>query len=168
MPFTFHFASLYQKYQKYYLSSLSDLTFVSDREGIDNPFIALVARLLFVVLVRGTRARSPTGLIPWFSKTEGNTYATLLHHPLLFGEIQRSAQEVARRIFGVVAGESAQKSTYQVPITIPIDRITLFAICLSFSSPPLHPCRFIRPLFPNLLLSFPFAFFPLPFCLLVC
>ena len=37
LPFTFYFASLYQKYQKYYLSSLSDLTFVSDREGIDNP-----------------------------------------------------------------------------------------------------------------------------------
>ena len=36
-PFTFHFASIYQKYQKYYLSSLSDLTLVSDREGIDNP-----------------------------------------------------------------------------------------------------------------------------------
>src|SRR3954464_8884055 len=33
----FYFASLYQKYQKYYLSSLSDLTPVSDREGIDNP-----------------------------------------------------------------------------------------------------------------------------------
>ena len=30
------------------LLSLSDLTFVSDREGIDNPFIALVARILFV------------------------------------------------------------------------------------------------------------------------
>ena len=30
------------------LSYLSDLTFVSDREGIDNPFIALVARFLFV------------------------------------------------------------------------------------------------------------------------
>ena len=26
----------------------------------------------------------PTGLIPWFSKTEGNTYATSLHHPFLF------------------------------------------------------------------------------------
>ena len=37
LPFTFHFASLYQKYQKYYLSSLSDLTLVSDLEGIDNP-----------------------------------------------------------------------------------------------------------------------------------
>ena len=31
LPFTFHFASLYQKYY------LSDLTLVSDREGIDNP-----------------------------------------------------------------------------------------------------------------------------------
>ena len=35
--FTFYFASIYQKYQKYYLSSLSDLTIVSDHEGIDNP-----------------------------------------------------------------------------------------------------------------------------------
>ena len=52
-----------------------------------------------------TCALSPTRLIPWFSKTEGNTYATLLHHPLLFGEIQRSAQEVARRISGAVARE---------------------------------------------------------------
>ena len=92
---------------------------------------------------------SPTGLIPWFSKTKGNTYATLLHHPLLFGEIQRSAQEVARRISGAVAGEAHARAIqpYQVPITIPISRITLFAICLSFSSPPLHPCRFIRHLF---------------------
>ena len=32
---------------------LSDLTLVSDREGIDNPFIALVARFLFVCV--GTR-----------------------------------------------------------------------------------------------------------------
>ena len=53
LPFTFHFASIYQKYQKYYLSSLSDLPVVSDREGIDNPFIALVARFLFVCA--GTR-----------------------------------------------------------------------------------------------------------------
>ena len=34
-------------------------------------------------------------MIPWFSKTKGNTYATLLHHPFLFKEIQHSAQEVA-------------------------------------------------------------------------
>ena len=35
------------------LLSLSDLTFSSGREGIDNPFIALVARFLFVCV--GTR-----------------------------------------------------------------------------------------------------------------
>ena len=48
----FYFASLYQKYQKYqkyYLSSLPDLTFVSDREGIDNPFITLVVRIYLFV-----------------------------------------------------------------------------------------------------------------------
>ena len=41
--FTLH---LYTKNTK--ILSLSDLTLVSDREGIDNPFIALVARFLFV------------------------------------------------------------------------------------------------------------------------
>ena len=39
-------------YCEIYLS-LSDLTFASGREGIDNPFIALVARFLFVCA--GTR-----------------------------------------------------------------------------------------------------------------
>ena len=44
--FTFN---LYHKNTKnIILSSLSDLTFASGREGIDNPFIALVARFLFV------------------------------------------------------------------------------------------------------------------------
>ena len=37
----------------------------------------------------------PTGLIPWFSKTEGNTYATLLHHRFLFKGKPTHAQEVA-------------------------------------------------------------------------
>ena len=44
--FTLH---LYHKNTKnIILSYLSDLTLVSDREGIDNPFIALVVRSLFV------------------------------------------------------------------------------------------------------------------------
>ena len=44
--FTLH---LYHKNTKnIILSYLSDLTFVSDREGIDNPFIALVASSQFV------------------------------------------------------------------------------------------------------------------------
>ena len=50
---TFYFAiftfNIYHKNTKnIILSSLSNLTLVSDREGIDNPFIALVARFLFV------------------------------------------------------------------------------------------------------------------------
>ena len=44
--FTLH---LYHKNTKnIILSSLSDLTFASGHEGIDNPFILLVARFLFV------------------------------------------------------------------------------------------------------------------------
>ena len=47
--FTFFTLHLYHKNTKnIILSYLSDLTFVIDREGIDNPFIALVARILFV------------------------------------------------------------------------------------------------------------------------
>ena len=48
------FSNLYHKIPKIFiLLSLSDLTFASGREGIDNPFIALVARFLFVCA--GTR-----------------------------------------------------------------------------------------------------------------
>jgi len=38
----------YQKYIYLIILSLLDLTFASGREGIDNPFIALVARSQFV------------------------------------------------------------------------------------------------------------------------
>ena len=48
--FAFFTFSLYHKNTKnIILSSLSDLTFASGHEGIDNPFIALVARFLFFV-----------------------------------------------------------------------------------------------------------------------
>ena len=52
--FAFFTLHLYHKNTKnIILSYLSDLTLVSDREGIDNPFITLVARFLFVCV--GTR-----------------------------------------------------------------------------------------------------------------
>ena len=52
-PIYFTFQSLLSIYiikipTIFILLSLSDLTLGSDREGIDNPFIALVARFLFV------------------------------------------------------------------------------------------------------------------------
>ena len=49
--FTLHL--YYKNTKNIILSYLSDLTFVSDRERIDNPFIAFVARFLFVCV--GTR-----------------------------------------------------------------------------------------------------------------
>ena len=77
-------------------------------------------------------------------------------------ENQRSAQEVARRISGAVAGEFTHKSRHtKYPSQTLVPCITLFAICLLFSSPPLHPCRFIRPLFSVRLFS-------RASCLLVC
>ena len=57
-PIYFYFATFTFNYiikipKIFILLSLSDLTFASGREGIDNPFIALVARFLFVCV--GTR-----------------------------------------------------------------------------------------------------------------
>ena len=84
-PIYFYFAIYIIKIPKIFiLLSLSDLTFASGREGIDNPFIALVARFLFVCV----GARDLSVVSYWIDtlvlKTEGNTYATLLHHPFLF------------------------------------------------------------------------------------
>ena len=91
---------------------------------------------------------SPTGLIPWFSKTVGNTYATLLHHRFLFKGKLTHAQEVARRISGAVAGEIyAQGKTYQVPITN--SSPSHYIIChspLVFLSPT-SPLPFYSPFF---------------------
>ena len=75
------------------LSYLSNLTFVSDRKRIDNPLSRWLRSSYLFVQVRETRAWSPTGLIPWFSKTEGNTYATVLHLPFLFEGIQRKLEK---------------------------------------------------------------------------
>ena len=64
------------------------------REGIDNPLITLVARFLFVCVGAWTRAWSPTALIPWFSKTEGNTYATIAASPFPLQGKPTQAQDV--------------------------------------------------------------------------
>ena len=68
--------------------------------------------------MRGTFEEPPTGLIPWFSKIEGNTYATIAASPFPLQGKPTQAQDVARRISGAVAGEVfTQVKTYQVPIT---------------------------------------------------
>ena len=82
-------------------------------------------------------------------------------------ENQRSAQEVARRISGAVAGESTQKSTYQVPITNPY--LPHYIIChlpLIFLSPT-SPLPFYSPSFSIRLFFACFLFACVLDCLLV-
>ena len=120
--------------------------------------------------MRGTRAWPPTGLIPWFSKTEGNTYATLLHHPFLFGENQRSAKRGSKKDFWRRCRGGLRKSQHtKYPSHTLTSRITLFAICLSFSSPPTSPLPFYSPsLSLSLSSSFSIRLFLPVSCLLVC
>src|SRR5215216_1890055 len=144
--------------------SLRDLTFASNREGIDNPFIALGASwCLFVQVFGGLRVVSY-----WIDtlvlKTEGNTYSTLLHHPFLFkGKTNASSRSSRKNFWRRCRGDLRQAETYQVPIinshpshyTIhhsplvflsPTSKTIFEKICLFFVSLPF----IFLPLWPNL------------------
>ena len=115
--------------------------------------------------MRGTFEEPPTGLIPWFSKTEGNTCATLLHHPFLFKGKPMLAQEVARRISGAVAGEVYAK--VNIPSTHHNPYLPHYIVChlplvflsptspLPFYSPSLFrpPSSLFLPLAPSAVMS---------------
>ena len=78
------------------LLSLSDLTFASGREGIDNPFIVLVAR--FLLVCAGTRWLACYLLLDWYIGSQKlRKILTLLCCITLSSsrENQRNAQEVA-------------------------------------------------------------------------
>ena len=71
---------------------------------------------------------------------------------------RRSKKDFWRHCRGGLRSSQDIPSTHHKLISL---AFTLFSICLSFSSPPLHLCRFIRPLFLNLLLSAFLFVFPL-------
>src|SRR6266516_748599 len=71
--FTLQFIYLYQ-------ISLLQVTM----KGLTTPLSRWVQVGVCLCRYSGACVLSPTGLIPWFSTTEGNTYSTLLHHPFLF------------------------------------------------------------------------------------
>ena len=157
------------------LLSLSYLTFASGREGIDNPFIALVASSQFVCVgawdfwgasywidtlvlknwgkyLRYFAASS----FPLQGKTNAYSRGSMKDFWCHCQRDLRSSQDIP--------------STHHKPISL---AFTLFAICLSFSSPPLLK-RFHKN---TKIFTFLFAFFPFIFslalmsylvCLLVC
>ena len=86
--------------------------------------------------MHGTFEEPPTGLIPWFSKTEGNTYATLLHHPFLFKGKLTHAQEVAptRGRVGLKLGDAPggipsffqRPSVFYSKLLLPVEHALVF------------------------------------------
>ena len=68
--------------------------------------------------MRGTFEEPPIGLIPWFSKTEGNTYATIAASPFpLQGKTNASLRDSKKDIWRCCRGDLHQVKPYQVPIT---------------------------------------------------
>ena len=130
----------------------------------------------------------PTGLIPWFSKTEGNTYATIAASPSPLRGKPTQAQDVERRIFGAVAGEvraSEDLTPDNELFLAPLSGSLCKSQYTKYPSQPLSPTlhyfpfasRFPLPHFTlvvlfslslSLSLSLFASFCPLAFCLLVC
>ena len=124
------------------LLSLSDLTLVSDREGIDSPYITLVAR--FLIFCAGTRRFACSLLLDWYLGSQKlREILTLLCCITLSSsrENQRNAQELARRISGAVVGESTQPSTHHKLLSLALhylpfaSRFPLPHFTFAFSSP---------------------------------
>ena len=136
----------YQKYIYLIILSLSDLTFASGREGIDNPFIALVASSLFVCV----GAWDFWGASYWIDtlvlKKWGEYLCyycciTLSSSRKTNTSSRHSKKDFWRHCPGGLRSSQDIPSTHHKLISL---AFTFFAICLSFSSPPLHPCRLLR------------------------
>ena len=136
--------------------------------------------------MRGTCAWPPTRLIPWFSKTEGNTYAAIMHHPFLFkGKPTQCSRGSKKDFWCRCRGDSRRvKLRFDFPtmrdfwrrcrgvyakVKIPSTHHKLISLALHYLP---FASRFPLPHFTLGVLSalsFPISsLFHLPFCLLVC
>ena len=164
--FAFLFRCIKRKIQKYFaaLYFIYDLLFQSTTnfwhrypKGIDNPFNTSGCEVLLFV------CRCCLRCVAWFSYwfdnlgfiTEGNTYLRCATSSLpLWGNTDIVLADIKRNFWRHCRGGSSIYTRFLITNLIS-SQFTLFAICLSFSSPRLHKvCCFIR-------LSFSFAvFFP--------
>ena len=124
-------------------------------KGIDNPFYTSGCEYLLFVCrccLRGVRRFSY-----WFDNlgliTEGNTYRRYTASSLpLWGNTDVVLADIKRNFWRRCRGGSSTYTRFLITNLIS-SQFTLFAIFLSFSSPPLHKIfRFIRPLFFRLFL----------------
>ena len=96
---------------------LLDLTFASDREGIDNPFITLVARLLIVCV--GTRWLVYRLLLDWYlgSQNWGKYLRDSAASPFpLQGKTNACSRGSKKDFWSRCRGDLRQVKTYEVSI----------------------------------------------------
>ena len=104
------YTTKYQKYLSYYLYLISLSQVIV--KGLTTPLSRWLQGSWLFVQVLGDLCDVSNWIDTLVLKTEGNTYATLLHHPFLFKGKPTHAQEVPRRISGAVAGEIYAKSRH--------------------------------------------------------
>ena len=110
------------------LLSLLDLTFASDREGIDNPFIVLVAR--FLIVCAGTRWLVRRLHRDWYlgSQNWGKYLCYFAAEPFpLQGKIQRRLKRLQEGLLTPLLGTST--SSHAIPST----HYKLFSLALHYS-----------------------------------
>ena len=122
--------------------------------GIDNPYTRWVVRICH--LCAGTAYIVLwIFLLDWYLGfiTKGNTYCSYAASSLPLWGNTDVVQATTKGIYGAVAGETSSTSIRFLITNLISLQFTLFSICLSFSSPPLHKnLPFYSP-------SFSFAFF---------
>ena len=98
---SFTFCSINQTYKNITLPlSISIRShFENNREGINNPFIALGASWCLFVQIFGGLCVVSYWIDTLILKTEGNTYNTLLHHPFLLKEKTNASSRGSRKNF---------------------------------------------------------------------
>ena len=95
----FYFPFHKPKIPKILLYHLYQISRANNREGIDNPFIALGASWCLFVQVFGGLCIISYWIDTLVLKTEGNTYSTLLHHPFLFKGNTNASSRSSSSIF---------------------------------------------------------------------
>ena len=90
---------------------------MNNREGIDNPFVTLVASWCLFVRYSVSCCIVSYWIDTLVLKTVGNTYAPLLHHPFLFKRKTNTNSRGSKKDFWRrCRGDLCQAETYQVPI----------------------------------------------------
>ena len=138
-----------------YYFNLLQFSGIVTRKGLTTPFTRRVARI-FLSICSGC-LRSVAWSSYWFDNlvliTEGTTYHCCAASSLpLWGNTDVVSSRIKRNFWRRCRGGSSTYTRFLITNLIS-SQFTLFAICLSFSSPPLHKnLPFYSP-------SFSFAFF---------